>query len=84
MSRFLYAVVPPFALFGPLFIVQSIPGLSLWQQAFAYVGGFMLGLAVVAVMLRQRKIEERLNALDGGAPEVSETAHRGARMRGAV
>ncbi len=84
MSRLLYAVVPPFALFGPLFIVQSIPGLSLWQSVFAYVGGFMIGLAVVAVMLRQRKIETRLDALDGGAPEASEAASKGARMRGAV
>ncbi len=84
MSRFLYAVVPPFALFGPLFIVQSIPGLSLWNQVFASIGGFMVGLAVVAVMLRQRKIEARLDALDGGEPEAPEAVRRSARVRGAV
>ena len=84
MSRFLYALVPPFALFGPLFIALSIPGLPLWQQVFAYVGAFMSGLAVVAVMLRQREIDARLNALDGGKPDETEKAPESARMRGAV
>jgi RsiW-degrading membrane proteinase PrsW (M82 family) len=71
MSRFLYALVPPFALFGPLFIVQAIPGLPLWNLVFALVGGLMAGLAVLAVMLRQREIEARLDALYGGKSETA-------------
>ncbi|MGB3543161.1 hypothetical protein [Rubrivirga sp.] len=84
MKRFLDAVAPSFALFGPLFIVQSIPGLALWKMLFASIGGFMIGLAVIAVILRQREIEERLDAIDGGELEISETAQKGARIRGAV
>lgn len=78
MSRLLYAAVPPFALFGPLFIVQSIPGLPLWRQVFAPVGGLMVGLAVVAVVLRQREIEARLDALDGGELGTAAGARDGA------
>lgn len=84
MKRLLYAVVPPFALFGPLFIAMSIPGLSLWQQVFAYIGGLMVGLAIVAVMLRQREIDARLDALDGGKSGATGKVQEGARMRGAV
>jgi hypothetical protein len=81
MSRLLYALVPPFALFGPLFIAQSIPGLPLWRTVFASVGALMLGLAVVAVMLRQRAIEAQLDALDGSKPETPKTVRTGGRMR---
>ena len=84
MSRLLYAVVPPFALFGPLLIVQSIPSLSLWQTVFASAGALMLGLAVVAATLRQREIEARLDALDGGEPEAPEGVRDRASARGAV
>ncbi len=87
MSRLLfalYAVVPPFALFGPMFIVQSIPGLPLWSRLYASVGALMIGLSVVAVMLRQRKIEARLDALDRGEAGTATASGKGAKSWGAV
>lgn len=81
MKRLLYAAVPPFALFGPLFIVQSIPGLSPWRQVFALMGGFMVGLAVVAVALHQREMEARLNALDRDGAEALEPTSEDARTQ---
>lgn len=74
MSRLLYALVSPFATFGPIIIVQSIPDRSLWDQIFASVGAVMLGLAVVAILLHQREIDARLDALDNGGRPASESS----------
>ncbi len=57
MRRFLYSVVPPFAMFGPIMIAQSIPGLALWQTLFVSVGALMSGSAVLAVWLRQQELD---------------------------
>ena len=83
MSRLLfalYAVVPPFAFFGPFFIVQSIPGLSGWRFIYASIGAFMTGLAILAVMLRQRKIDARLEALDGHEGQMDGSARKSAQL----
>ena len=82
MSRLLYSVVPSFAFFGPLVIVMAIPDVSLVDKVIAFVGGFMIALAFMAVLLRQREIRARLDALDGRA-EAPGAAPAGVETKGA-
>lgn len=71
MKDSLYSAVPALAMFGPLFIVVSIPGLSFWQRALAIAGAFAVGLAVLAVFIRQKSIESRIDTFEEEDPEAS-------------
>ena len=73
MSQLFHALAPSLGVFGPLFIVLSIPDRSLWDQLFAGVGAIMLGLAIVAIMHHQRAIDARLDAVENGSRPASES-----------
>lgn len=74
MRRVLYDLVPPFALFGPLFVVLAIPGMGLGWTIFALVGALMSGFALLVILLRQREIQARLDTMAHAATEVDDQA----------
>ena len=68
VTRFLYAAVVPFALFGPLLIVNGVSWSNGVARLSATAGAILLGLAVVAVYRRQLELAERLDGLERAEP----------------
>jgi hypothetical protein len=65
--RWVDALMPTLAMFGPLFIALGVDSASILSQAFSMAGALMVGFALLHVWRRQTRIEQRMEHHDGAS-----------------